>query len=287
MRFRLVEKAYLTEEGMFDGNRVEGVLRDSKDKDTVLKMAINQGVLGEINKRIASEEFKDVRRVLQQSLLDNGSGAGNKFLQYFKHASNVISPNDSGKMSIMRDMIDSSVINYDKISSDIWENKSLYKNRKDDEFEYTVKIINIASDSETAEKYYRNVDSIDVDDLKIGSSIKDSGLYSHKENTIWDQVERWSEFEKKEFDEEDKKYSINDLYRYKNIKADSIPEKISELVNILQREKVFDTDKISKVMLYLNDEENSKYTKRLFDIKGMDSLEDGELSKFIKVEFKL
>lgn len=287
MRFRLVEKAYLTEERMFDGNRVDDVLRDSKDKDTVLKMAINQGVLGGINKRIASEEFKDVRRVLQQSLLDNGSGDGNKFLQYFKHASNVISPNDSGKMSIMRDMIDSSVINYDKISSDIWENKSLYKNRKDDEFEYTVKIINIASDSETAEKYYRNVDSIDVDDLKIGSSIKDSGLYSHKENTIWDQVERWSEFEKKEFDEEDKKYSINDLYRYKNIKADSIPEKISELVNILQREKVFDTDKISKVMLYLNDEENSKYTKRLFDIKGMDSLEDGELSKFIKVEFKL
>jgi len=293
MRFRISNRIPLTEA---EDTKWIDDLRSSKtfdERDEILKTAIKSGLLKATSRRkdaFVSDEYKSIRSVIIDSILRSGVGNENYFLKVIQEAGNKIVPETKENLKTIYHLIDSGLINYGKLPRKLWQSNNLWL-MGEEEFEYVLKIFDIASDESKAKLYYDDVSKIDVNELfdpKNSKEIKKSGFRDHAEGTIWDQVEKWADNEKSHFGQDgrgDYRFSINDLFRYKKIAVSSLQDKIRELKKLLEIERMNPTD-IDYVVSWLSNKDNERAAKSLFGKQGLDSYEDGELSKFIKAEFK-
>lgn len=285
MRFRLLEKNPPTksEEDLIVNIKNA---KSADEEDDALKLLLKQWGASD---KLSSDGYRDIRRVILQSLKDvSFDKSNNDFIKYIIKNGDVLNADDAGKVDILKELLQYKLIEYND-NQDWWGNKSLY-DRDDDEFEYTVKIFNIADNKELAGKYYDNPSDISAKQLYDGNRIKDSGLHDHNGDTIWNTVERWAdEFSEKDLGSKNKKYSIRDLFEYKNIKHNNIYEEIDDLFKILDEEEF--NEKILKNNTALFNEIKNSFHDRdmanaILSKKGLDSYNKGEVSKFIESEFK-
>lgn len=287
MRFRISNRISLTEAE--DAEWVSDLrkAKTAEERDTIIKSVISKGLISGIRGDFVDDKYKSIRSIIAQSIIRNGES--NNFIDCLVYAGDNVEPGSASKLRILYQFLDSKILNYSKLPNDrLWTSSNLW-DMKDDEFEYTIRVFNIASDEEEAKLYYDDPSKIDVEDLFNGAEIKDSGLHDKREGTIWDQVEIWSDNEKEEFGnkKEGSDYSIKDIFEKRGLSYSTLEDRISSLADILKEDKSIDSKGIFKVVNYLSDAKNKEYSKKLFSRKELESTEIGEVADFIRKEFKL
>lgn len=273
--------------------------KTQEDKDTALKNLISfwsNKPEYKVSKKLLDDSFKNIRYSILRSMSSNGySNTQNKFLRYIIKNSNVLESKDSVKVSILQNLINLGLIDY-KDNQRWFSDRDLY-DRPDDEFEYTVKIFNIAQDENIAKRWFNNTEyldgkgnkkKIDVKDLYFNGKIKESGLHDNdnpRKQNIWNQVELWSkklgEVDRKK---EEKKFSLNDYLRYvRNTKEDR-ESRTLEIVKILTREDSIPNIKFAETVL--REVPDDKF-EEILNKKVFKDFEDKKISSFIKKELNL
>lgn len=305
MRFRLVE--YQDFPNADDAqkkaeNEYKQDIRSAKspeDKDEALKKLLSKWANDKkISKNLIDGSFKDIRKVILKSIDEYGaSESGNKFLKYVIENSDVLKAEDAAKVDILQGLMNKGLIEYGK-GNKWFSDRTLY-DRPDDEFEYTVKIFDIANNEDTAKRWFKDIyytddrgkeHKISPTDLYFNGKIKESGLHDHddpKKQTIWNQVETWAkklgEVES-DTDTKNRKFSLNDLFRQKFGLTDNTEEKINTLINILKKEKV--TPNIDLFEREINSLDASR-VESIFDDKKFTSFSNNAISEYITKEFDL
>ena len=305
MRFRLVEYQDFPNNDqslVAADNQYKQDIRNAEspeDKDEALKKLLSKWANGnKISKNLLDDSFKDIRKVILKSIDGYGaSESGNKFLKYVIENSDVLRAEDAAKVDILQGLINTGLIEYDK-GNKWFSDRTLY-DRPNDEFEYTVKIFDIANNEDTAKRWFKDISYTDDEgkehkisprDLYFNGKIKESGLHDHddpKKQTIWNQVEIWAkklgEVES-DTDTKNRKFSLNDLFRQKFGLTDNTEEKINTLINILKKEKV--TPNIDLFEREINSLDASR-VESIFDDKKFTSFSNNAISEYITKEFDL
>ena len=99
---------------------------------------------------------------------------------------------------------------------EVLKNQSLYT-RSDKEFEYTLNVFNLLSNSATASNYLKNTKVINFDELMDGNIIKPAGLDRQPGDTIFNKIEEWAQ--DNEVDEKERREKDSDTKNFSKLSS--------------------------------------------------------------------
>lgn len=170
----------------------------SKDSD-VIDWVNNKSKNPSLQNLIAedTEESRQVLRAIRSTIFVHGfQEASNDFLKFakkFDFSRITVKAHFKNIETLAQLYIGSDAINLTR--KHIF-NDTLYE-RSARDFEYTVKLLNILTDSALVKKYYRDPSVVDLTQIYDGQGIKPAGIGDFSTKTLYGTVEAWSSAEGK------------------------------------------------------------------------------------------
>lgn len=137
----------------------------------------------------------------------------NPFIEFFDKARSLDESEYEGNISRLADLY---LEGYVDVDNDYLYNPSLYGGRKPEDFDYTVRALDIANDPNKLKKYFHNTTELSEKDFFDGNIIKPAGNPNKDKdnfNTIYGVIEHWTNEDESKYGKESSgSYSLDDFF---------------------------------------------------------------------------